>query len=126
MIGLLTIINKRSNTNGAIRVKPMITTIVQFTVSEPIKLEEAKKIFSGTAPKYVKIQGLIRKYYLLSKEGDTAGGVYLWESQEDAEKFYTQDWQQFILEKYGSNPIFTFFNSPVIVDNLSEQLICAD
>lgn len=104
----------------------MITTIVQFNVSEPIGLEEAKKIFSGTAPKYVKIQGLIRKYYLLSNDGKTAGGVYLWKSQEDAEKFYTQDWKEFILEKYGSNPIITYFNSPVIVDNLSEQIICDD
>jgi hypothetical protein len=66
----------------------------------------------------------VRKYYLLSKDGDTAGGVYLWESQQDAEKFYTQGWKEFILEKYGSNPIITYFNSPVIVDNLSEQIIC--
>lgn len=104
----------------------MITTIVQFNVSEPIELEEAKKLFSGTAPKYVKVQGLIRKYYLLSNDGKTAGGVYLWKSEEDAEKFYTQDWKEFILEKYGSNPIITYFNSPVIVDNLSEQIICDD
>lgn len=104
----------------------MITTIVQFNVSEPIELEEAKKIFSGTAPKYVKVQGLIRKYYLLSNDGKTAGGVYLWKSQQDAEKFYTQDWKEFILEKYGSDPIITYFNSPVIVDNLSEKIICDD
>lgn len=104
----------------------MITTIVQFNVSEPIELEEAKNIFSGTAPKYVKVQGLIRKYYLLSNDGKTAGGVYLWKSQQDAEKFYTQDWKEFILEKYGSDPIITYFNSPVIVDNLSEKIICDD
>ncbi len=101
----------------------MITTIVQFKLSEPIGLEEARKVFSSTAPKYTKIRGLVRKYYLLSKDGGTAGGVYLWESQEDAEKLYTEDWKKFITEKYGSEPTITYFNCPVIVDNLTEDII---
>ena len=101
----------------------MITTLVQFTLSDPITLEEAQIAFSGTAPKYVKIQGLIRKYYLVSQDGGTAGGVYLWKSKEDAERLYTEDWKKFILGKYGSNPTITYFNCPVIVDNLTEEII---
>ncbi len=101
----------------------MITTLVQFNLPHPISLEEAQKAFSGTAPKYSKIKGLIRKYYLLSKDGRTAGGVYLWESEEEAEKLYTDEWKKFILDKYGSNPTITYFNCPVVVDNLTEKII---
>ena len=101
----------------------MITALVQFSLLKPISLEEARKVFTSTAPKYRKIQGLIRKYYLLSKDGRTAGGVYLWEAQEDAERLYTEDWKKFILDKYGSNPVISYFNSPIIVDNLMNEIV---
>ena len=101
----------------------MITAIVQFKLSEPIGREKAKAVFSSTAPKYRNIQGLIRKYYLLSPDGGTAGGVYLWRSREDAEKLYTQEWKKFIQDKYSSNPVITYFDSPVIVDNLLGEIL---
>ena len=101
----------------------MITAIVQFRVPSPLTREKAKEVFSGTAPNYQKAQGLIRKYYLLSEDGGTAGGVYLWKSKDDAEKLYTQDWKNFVKEKYGAEPSIAYFHSPVIVDNLTREII---
>ena len=57
----------------------MITAIVQFLLPKPISLEEAARAFESTAPKYRKLPGLVRKYYLRSEDGRSAGGVYLWE-----------------------------------------------
>jgi Putative mono-oxygenase ydhR len=101
----------------------MVTAFVQFRVPAPMSRERAKEVFSGTAPNYQKVQGLIRKYYLLSEDGGTAGGVYLWQSKEDAKKLYTQDWKKFVKEKYGAEPSITYFHSPVIVDNLTREII---
>ena len=101
----------------------MITTLVQIKLSETLPLDKARDIFASTAPKYIEIQGLIRKYYLLSEDGETAGGVYLWESRKAAETLYTDEWKKFILQKYGSEPSVTYFNSPVIVDNLLGEII---
>ena len=101
----------------------MITAFVQFKLPETLTRDEAKGIFEGTAPKYRSAQGLVRKYYLLSEDGSTAGGVYLWESREDAERLYTGDWQKFIFDKYGSKPSITYFESPVIVDNLAGEIL---
>jgi len=101
----------------------MITTLVQIKLSETLSLDKAQDIFSGTAPKYIEIQGLIRKYYLLSEDGETAGGVYLWESRKAAETLYSAEWKKFILQKYGSKPSVTYFYSPVIVDNLLGEII---
>ena len=101
----------------------MITTLVQIKLSETLSLNKAQDIFATTAPKYIEIQGLIRKYYLLSEDGETAGGVYLWKSREAAEMLYTEEWKRFILQKYGSEPSVTYFYSPVIVDNLLGEII---
>lgn len=101
----------------------MITAFVQFKLPEPISREKARELFSGTAPKYREIHGLIRKYYLLSQDSGTAGGVYLWNSQEDAERLYTDEWKKFIFDKYGAPPSVTYFESPVVVDNLTGEII---
>jgi hypothetical protein len=101
----------------------MITALVQFKLPQPLSREKAREIFSGTAPKYRKIQGLIRKYYVLSQDGGTAGGVYLWTSREDAERLYTEEWKKFILDKYGALPSVTYFESPVVVDNATGEIL---
>lgn len=95
----------------------MITAIVQFELPEPVSREKAKQLFMGSAEKYQNTSGLIRKYYLLTEDGRTAGGVYLWESREAAEQTYSEEWRKNLIEKYGSNPSLTYFESPVIVDN---------
>lgn len=103
----------------------MITVIVQFKLPQAISREKAREVFSSTAPKYREIRGLIRKYYLLSEDGATAGGVYLWESREYAERLYTAEWKSFIREKYGAEPMVTYFDSPVVVDNVAGSIIAA-
>ncbi len=101
----------------------MITVLVQFKLPQLLTRDEAREIFSTTAPKYREIHGLIRKYYVLSKDGGTAGGVYLWASQQDAERLYTDEWRDFIRDKYGAEPSVTYFESPVVVDNLAGGII---
>ena len=95
----------------------MITAMVQFKLPQPISRSQAREKFSETAPKYREIAGLIRKYYLLSEDGGTAGGVYLWESREAAKGLYTDAWRNFVLEKYGVLPSVSYFETPVVVDN---------
>ena len=101
----------------------MITALVQFKLPEPISREKAREIFSGTALKYKNMPGLIRKYYLLSQDSETAGGVYLWNSLQDAERLYTDEWKKFILDKYDAVPSVTYFESPVVVDNVTGEVI---
>jgi hypothetical protein len=101
----------------------MITALVQIKLPQPMAKDKAKDVFAGTAPKYREVKGLIRKYYLLSEDGATAGGVYLWISREAAERLYTDDWKTFIMQKYGTMPSVTYFDSPVIVDNLVGKII---
>ena len=101
----------------------MITAIVQFKLPQPITRQEARKIFLSTAPRYLETRGLLRKYYVLSENGAIAGGVYLWKSRSDAEGLYTKEWENFVRDKYGAPPTVTYFESPVVVDNLTHEIL---
>ncbi|HZN28654.1 MAG TPA: YdhR family protein [Xanthobacteraceae bacterium] len=97
----------------------MITAIVQFQLPSPIALAEATRRFESSAPKYQNLPGLIRKYYIRSEDGRIAGGVYLWQSRQAAERVYDGEWRARVEKLYGAKPTITWFDSPVVVDNLA-------
>ena len=101
----------------------MITAITTFRLPKPITREEARTIFLSTAPKYQGAPGPIRKVYVLSEDGNTAGGIYLWNSRVEAEAMYTESWKAFVREKYGTDPSVMYFNSPVVVDNVTHEIL---
>jgi hypothetical protein len=101
----------------------MITVIAQFTLPKPISNLTAREIFLSTAPKYQGMPGLMRKYYFLAPDGSKAGGIYLWQSRELADKLYTDEWKTFVRHKYGSDPELTYLETPVVVDNVLNEII---
>ena len=104
----------------------MITVFTSFKLPKPITRDEARSIFLSTAPTYQGVPGLFRKIYVLSEDGATAGGVYLWNSRAEAEAMYTQSWREFVRGKYGTEPNVTYFESPVVVDNVTQQVLTDD
>ncbi len=100
----------------------MIIVINTIPLPEPITRDEARMIFLSTAPKYQDVAGLVRKCYVLSPDGSTAGGIYLWDSRVEADAMYTESWKAFVREKYGAEPSLTYLECPVIVDNLSHEI----
>ena len=101
----------------------MITVITNFRLPKPIARDEARRIFLSTAPKYQGVPGLVRKVYFLSQEGNTIGGIYLWNSRAEADAMYTDSWKAFVREKWGTDPSVTYLDSPVVVDNLTHEIL---
>lgn len=101
----------------------MITAIVEFKLPQSITGSQAEEIFRSTASKYQGMPGLLRKYYFITPDGSKAGGVYLWRSRADADRVYTQEWKAFVRGKYGSDPSLTFLETPVVVDNVLNEII---
>ena len=95
----------------------MTIVVTRFALPARLTTHDAKAIFLSTAPLYRGPSGLLRKHYLLSEDGLTAGAVYVWESRAEAENFYSNEWRQFVTEKYGSEPSVLFFDNLVTVDN---------
>ena len=101
----------------------MIIVINTICLPKPITREEARRIFLNTAPNYLDVAGLVRKCYVLSPDGNTAGGIYLWNSRAEADAMYTTSWKAFVREKYGSDPEITYLECPVVVDNLTHEIL---
>jgi hypothetical protein len=101
----------------------MITAIVEFTLPKTMTLDEARTTLLSTAPKYLDMPGLVRKYYFLSEDGAKAGGIYLWQSRAHAERVYTDEWRAFVRGKYGTDPVLSFLACPVVVDNLTHEIV---
>ncbi|MGZ0187136.1 MAG: monooxygenase [Alphaproteobacteria bacterium] len=94
--------------------------VVQFPLA---KRTEDQAIAGGTstAPTYrgLAAKGLISKHYLNGETG--TGGVYLWESREAAEAWFTPERAAMLAEKFGATPNLTWYDTHVTVDNANGQ-----
>jgi hypothetical protein len=101
----------------------MIIAITSFQLPKPVTRDEARSIFLTTAPTYQGVTGLYRKSYVVSDDGSSVGGIYLWNSRAEAEAMFTESWRAYVREKYDSDPSVTYFDSPVMVDNISHEIL---
>lgn len=94
--------------------------VVQFDLPKRTE-EQAIKGGMGTAPIYRNLatKGLIRKDYLNGEDG--TGGVYLWESREAAEAWFTEAKIAELTERFGARPRLTWYDTYVTVDNLKGE-----
>ena len=91
--------------------------VVQFDLP---KRSQDQAIAGGTstAPTYRGLaeKGLLRKDYLNGDSG--TGGVYLWESREAAQAWFTEERVAALTERFGAPPRLTWYDTHVTVDNL--------
>jgi hypothetical protein len=97
----------------------MITAIVLYDLPESIGLEECRRHFTMIAPDFLKAPGFVRKQFICEREGRVAGGVYMWESQQAAEQFYTGPWREGIRARYGNDPRIQYFETVALADKAS-------
>jgi Putative mono-oxygenase ydhR len=95
----------------------MITAIVQYKLPDSISKEDCEAHFHGIAEGFRSVPGLHRKNFIFA-EDRWAGGVYLWQTREDAERFYSGPWQDGIRSRYGMDPIIKYFDTFAITDNV--------
>lgn len=86
----------------------MITAIVRYQLPASITRAACLAHFHKIAPGFGGIKGLLSKHFIWSETG-VAGGVYHWQSIEDAKAFYQGPWLDGILERYGDYPEIEYF-----------------
>jgi hypothetical protein len=99
---------------------PNCIVVVQFDL--PKRTEElAVKGGTSTAPIYrgLASKGLIRKDYLNGETG--TGGVYLWDSRESAQAWFTEARIAELTARFGVRPRLTWYDTHVTVDNLQGE-----
>ena len=81
--------------------------------------------FDQLAPAFRNVPHLLRKQFLLSPDGRTAGGVYLWQDEAAARIFMQQRVAPMIRDKFRVEPTIEFYDSPVIVENVEPYTVPA-
>src|ERR1700712_5146790 len=99
---------------------PNCIVVVQFDL--PKRSEElAVKGGASTAPTYRGLakRGLIRKDYLNGENG--TGGVYLWDSRQSAEAWFTEERIAELTQRFGVRTRPTWSAPHVTLDNLKDE-----
>ena len=100
----------------------MTTSITRFPLPPGVPNDAIKNGFLEVAPHFQHPSGLMRKYFLISEDGKTGGGVYLWKSMEQARAFSEGVLRSMIKEKFKVEPSIEYFEAPVIVDNITGEI----
>lgn len=94
----------------------MITATVRYRLPPHIDASACRAHFHTIAPNFRAVKGLISKHFIWSASG-WAGGIYQWETLEDAEAFYGGPWRAGIVERYGMEPLIDFYEVFALTDN---------
>ena len=95
----------------------LISVITRFPLPTGATADQIRAAFEAAAPEFRNVPGLVRKQFLHSKDGRTAGGVYLWNDECAARAFMNERVAPMIREKFQVDPTIEFYDSPVIVEN---------
>jgi hypothetical protein len=99
----------------------MITEIVTFKIPDDMPRDEVLRAFEESAALWRTHPKLQRKNYLYDPQAGIAGGVYTWESREDAQEAHGPAFVARIADTFGSTPEFQYFETPIVVQNESTE-----
>jgi len=103
----------------------MVIVSVNFKLSNDVSRSDLKSKFLETAPMYQTTVGLIRKSYLYDEERHVGGGIYLFDSMANAKAWFDEERVAYLAERY-SDPVIHFFDSPIVIDNVTKEVIVED
>ena len=95
----------------------MITEIVTFKIPEDMDRDLVIALFQESAEIWRGHPKLHRKNYLYDPVSGIAGGVYTWDTVEDAKTAHGEAFLARVAETFGSTPSFQYFETPVVVQN---------
>jgi hypothetical protein len=100
----------------------MITVFSKYPLREGLTREQAIEEVKETIHVYKGRKGVVRKYICLDFQKRQGYGVYLWEDRALAEAFYEMA-RPIIARQVGAEPEILFFDTPIIVDNSTGEVI---
>ena len=101
----------------------MITEIVLFRLPDGMDRKEAIAKYRLSIPTWQANPDLIRKAFLFDENSRRGGGVYHWKSIEAAKLAHDPDFQKRIQATFGSQPEFQYFETPIVLDNTTKQVV---
>ena len=100
---------------------------VTWTYTCPPDLTEAaiRNQFDNVAGNYLGVPGLIRKYFGFSDDASSVVGIYLWETRDAADAFYSDEWLSGVSERWGAAPVKQEWIVPVVAESVEGRVVAA-
>lgn len=95
----------------------MITEIVTFKIPDGMSRERVMELFEAGAEIWREHPKLHRKNYLYDPDAGVGGGVYTWDNVADAKQAHGEAFRDRVLDSFGNEPKFQYFETPLIVQN---------
>lgn len=99
----------------------MIGVFVRFRYSAGFDDQMLRNVAEGARPKFEAMPGLRSKVFTIDRARREATNFYLWDSEEAAKAFYTDELLDRITSLYGVRPSVEFVEIAALVDNGSAR-----
>ncbi|WP_255198573.1 YdhR family protein [Halorarius litoreus] len=74
--------------------------IVFITYESELDVDEVESLFRDRSQKYREMDGLLQKFYLHDEESGRVGGIYVFDSEESADRLSESDIHSSLREAY--------------------------
>src|SRR3954447_16082199 len=100
---------------------------VTWTYAAPPHLTEAaiRNQFDNVGGNYLAVPGLIRKYFGFSDDATSVVGIYLWETKDAADEFYSDEWLSGVTGRWGAAPVKQEWIVPVVAESVGGRVVGA-
>ena len=95
----------------------MIGVIVTLSPELPLDREAVVKVAEGARPLFEGMPGLRQKAFTLDEDGARARNIYLWDDEDAARAFFSDELVERVTELYGVRPVLEFVEIIALVDN---------
>lgn len=97
----------------------MFGVIVTFDPGAAYDADRLSQIAQAAIPKFRGMQGLVSKTFTLDDEARRAINFYVWESEEAARRFFSEETLASVERTYGVRPELRYVAIPGRVENPS-------
>jgi hypothetical protein len=96
-----------------------------WTYQVPSSLDEPaiRSLFDQVAGNYLGVPGLVRKYFGFTEDAQQVIGIYLWETKEAADAFYSPEWMAGVTERWGAAPLKQEWTVPVVAETTVGEVV---
>lgn len=95
----------------------MIGVLVTFRYGDNFDAQAVRKIAETVRAKFEGMKGLRSKAFTLSAEKREARNFYLWDSEDAAKEFFSEQMLERVTGLYGVRPTVDFVEIAAFVDN---------
>jgi hypothetical protein len=95
----------------------MVGVFVTFHYDDGVDAEAVTRIAEAAADRFRGMPGLRSKAFTVDEQADDATNFYVWESEEAARAFFTDELTERVTGLYGVRPSIRFVDIAELVDN---------